>query len=94
MKPLTLKLTEAELKEASKSNGSSLTEKFRDLHADPIRASILLEKDLKDYQEGRRNLKRKAEAKPWTPSKPGQWARTPRGEFNGTVGKFAKSGSE
>lgn len=86
----TLKVSKKELEEAAKDS-SGLTAKYREHVGDPVRTA-LLEKDLKNYQEGRKSLKRKAEAKGWTPAKPGQRKPAASTEFSGTIGRFAKSG--
>ena len=89
----TLKVSAEELKKAAKDPGDAaeLTRKYAAHQSDSIRTS-LLNKDLKDYQEGRKALKRKAEAKGWTPAKKQPWKAAEKREFEGGLGRFAKSG--
>ena len=90
----TTKVSKEELEIALKDPNAAqlLVQKYRKTLADPIRTSVLLAKDLGDYQEGRKDLKRKAEAKPWMPAKPGQRRPPSQEEFNGTIGRFGKKG--
>lgn len=89
----TLKVSAEELKKAAKDPGDAaeLTRKYAAHQSDSIRTS-LLNKDLQDYQEGRKALKRKAEAKGWTPAKKQPWKATEKKEFNGGLGRYAGSG--
>ncbi len=90
----TVDVSKEELEEAAKNPDAALalTKKYRDMVSDPVRSS-LLGSDLKEFQESRKNLKRKAEAKPWTPSKTKPWQKTPRDEFNGVLGRKGGSGA-
>ena len=91
----TVKVTEKELKEAAKSSAAAdlLTQRYSENLRDPVKTSIFTSKDLENYQESRKALKRKAEAKAWEPSKPEPWKYTPRDEFNGGLGRKGKSGA-